>query len=356
MKKKNHPCSLVHLRELAGVHASGAAGLTAEAAAAQDGALLVLLGGGSGGGGLDRGGGSGGSAGGGGNSGGSRGDGGGGGRGRGRGGRAGAGAAGVQGRAGHLVAAQGAVGVEENARVVGGVELRGDDALGVLGAGAGDLDVEALRVVLSTVGGSGAVHGDDLVAEDVVARGQGGGHRRGPDVAVLDELRGRPLLGREVDARLVNLDPFERRLVGVGAVAVALGHVGQDGADVRLGPGAPLEVDGTAGRDRCRAGGRLGVLVTRDSVGAVLRGSHEPVVQVLGVPARRRGGRLPVELHVVVVEQEAAVLLAVGRERGHGAVGGGEAGQEAEHGGGLLHLGGRVVEKNGVSLFGRKKV
>lgn len=86
------------------------------------------------------------------------------------------------GRAGDGVAAEGGVEVEEDSGVARGVELGGGDASGKsLGPAAADLDVQALRVALGAVRAAGAVEGDDLVPEDVVARGEAGGelHVRG---------------------------------------------------------------------------------------------------------------------------------------------------------------------------------
>lgn len=87
------------------------------------------------------------------------------------------------------------------------------------------------------------MHGDDLVAEDVRARGQAVGDGDGPGVVVGDQVRGGPRLGVQVDAGLVNLDPLEGGLVDGGAGVVGgatVGDVGQDGADVGLGPSGPV--------------------------------------------------------------------------------------------------------------------
>jgi hypothetical protein len=73
------------------------------------------------------------------------------------------------------------------------------------------------------------VQGDDLVAEDVVARGDGGGDCHGGGEAVLDELVGDPGVGRRVDDGLgLDLDPLEAGLVDCAAVAVAVGEVVDD--------------------------------------------------------------------------------------------------------------------------------
>lgn len=86
------------------------------------------------------------------------------------------------GRAGDGVAAERGVEVEEDAGVARGVKFSCGNARGErLRAAAADLDVQALRVALGAIRASGAVEGDDLVAEDVVTRGEAGGelHVRG---------------------------------------------------------------------------------------------------------------------------------------------------------------------------------
>jgi len=147
------------------------------------------------------------------------------------------------------------------------------------GAGAGDLDVDALGVGLGAVllwlllvcvvvvfvnirsYLACGVQGDDLVAEDVVARGEGLGDVDGPLVAVGDELVGAPLVGGGVDdTDLSELEEAQALLVGVGAVARALGQVVDDRAVVGLGPGVPLESHGAAGSDRDRGLARSGFL------------------------------------------------------------------------------------------------
>lgn len=71
------------------------------------------------------------------------------------------------------VAAKGAIEVEEDAGVLGRVELGGGLAGGEgLRAAAADLDVKALGVGLGSVGAAGGVQGDDLVAKNVVSGGK----------------------------------------------------------------------------------------------------------------------------------------------------------------------------------------
>lgn len=103
-----------------------------------------------------------------------------------------------------------AVDVEQDALVLGRVQLGADGALGVVGAAARDLDVHALRVVLGAALGPSAVQRDGLVSEDVLARGERGGNGDAPRVVVGDHLVGCPVVG---EALAVDLDPREGGLI-----------------------------------------------------------------------------------------------------------------------------------------------
>ena len=94
----------------------------------------------------------------------------------------------VQRRTRDRVAVEGSVDVEQNTLVVRLVKFRAGDALRLIGAGAGDLEVQALRVVLGAVGLVSAVQGDDFVAEHVFSRRDGLWDRHGPAVVVRDQV------------------------------------------------------------------------------------------------------------------------------------------------------------------------
>lgn len=118
------------------------------------------------------------------------------------------------------------------------------------GTRAGDLNVDALRVALGAILLGGGVEGDDLVAKDVVARGERLGDGDSPLVAVGDELVRGPLVGTGVeDTSAGKLEEAEAGLVGLAAVARALGEVVDNGTVVGLGPGVPLESHVAAGLD-----------------------------------------------------------------------------------------------------------
>lgn len=107
------------------------------------------------------------------------------------------------------IAGVGNVQVEPDAGVVARVQAGTDGAgRGAHGAGAADAQVQALRVVLGAVVGAGAVQGDDLVAQDVGARGQVAGDREARAEVVADEGVGDP--GRAADdGALADLGPAE---------------------------------------------------------------------------------------------------------------------------------------------------
>lgn len=224
------------------------------------------------------------------------------------------------------VGGHGAVDVEEDAGVVGGVELGALDAGGLVGAGAGDLDVEALGVVLGAVGVVGAVEGDDLVAQDVEAGSNVGRDLDEPAVAVLDELVGAPLAGGggAVDeADLVDLEELESGLVdGLAAGGAAVGEVVDHGTVVGLGPGVPLDGDLVTSRDNSMAFGVGRVTVADDiSRGESIR-SNEAVVRVFGGPANddRRVGLVRKAEDIItlvrVTVDDNVGNMTVGRNRG----------------------------------------
>ena len=249
------------------------------------------------------------------------------------GGGAGAGATGaVQSRAGDVVALNIGVWVELDARLGGSVQLSSQNTLGVVRAGTGDLNVEALRVVLGTVGITSTVHGDDLVTEDVVAGGKSLGDSGDPGVVVLDQVGGSPLLGSDINTSLVDLDPLEGLDISIGAVTGALGDVGKDGSEVRLGPGGPDELDLTTGLDGGRDGTGSRVLVAVDVGCAVGRGCNEAVVEVLSRPGLLVRNSLAVLLGVVVVELVARVLNAVSLEALDDTVAESSGGESANEG------------------------
>lgn len=218
-------------------------------------------------------------------------------------------------RAGNRVLGKVLVEVEEDAGLVGSVEGGEVTARRGSGTAASDLDVDALGVGLGAVGLASGVKADDLVAEDVVAGSEAGGDLDGPGVAVGNEVVRGPVtgVGARVEASLVELDELERGLVDRGEVAGDGGDVVGDGAVVGLGPGVPLEGDGTTSGDLGGAGNRLGLLVADDVGGGKGIGSDEAVVLVGSGPADSISGG--------TVRDTARVLDAIGDNLGDVTVG-----------------------------------
>ena len=199
-----------------------------------------------------------------------------------------------------------------------------------------------LRVVLGAVGVTTAVEGDDLVAEDVLASGKALGDSDGPGVVLANHLDGSPLA--VLVANTVDLGPLELLLLDGGNVASVGSDVGDDRADVALGPGAPVELNGTSSGDLGHAvGAALGAGgLVADDVGITEGvGLDEAVVEVLGVPADVLWHLAAVLLGVVVVEAEALLEDTVDGDAVDNAVGSGggsESRDGAEGGNGLVHV------------------
>lgn len=140
---------------------------------------------------------------------------------------------GGDGGAGNGVVGEGGVQVEEDTGVGLGVESGTEGSVGQVGAGAGDLEVDTHGVVLGTVRVLGAVEGDDLVTQDVVASLEGGGDGNVVGVVVGDQVvRGPDSWVRAGDETSgVDLDPLEGGLVNGGRV-ISGRDVGDDGAVV----------------------------------------------------------------------------------------------------------------------------
>lgn len=145
-------------------------------------------------------------------------------------------------RAGDGVLAEVLVQVEQDAGVLSSVEGGEVTAAGGGRAGASDLEVDALGVGLGAVGLSGGVEGEDLVAENVVTRGETLGDGDRPSEAVGDEVVGGPVagVGAGVQACLGDLGELKRSLVDGGEVTGDGGDVVDNRAVVALGPGVPL--------------------------------------------------------------------------------------------------------------------
>lgn len=208
-----------------------------------------------------------------------------------------------------------------NTRVRVLIQRRSQRALRLRSPRPGDRDVKALRITLRTVQTTSSMQSNNLVAQDVVARGDTSWDRRSPRIILRNQLRARPLLRSSIDTSSLDLDPLQLRLIRLGAVAVAGGDVVNDRA-VGVRPRAssrraPLERDLSASLHRRRERARRRVLVAVDVGGLVRVGRHEPAVEVLRVPRRERRYLHPVLLVVVVLQQEPGLLYPVRHVPGH---------------------------------------
>lgn len=215
----------------------------------------------------------------------------------------------------------GGIGVEQNTRVGGAVERSTGDTSGRVVAASGDTEVEALRIGLSSVGAGSAVKGEDLVAEDVVARLQVRGDLDKPAVAVGAEGIGSPAV---IVAASADLEEAERSRVDVLAGTIAVGKIVDNGANVRLGPfRCPDDRDLVASGDGGMALAGLGTLVTDDVGRTKVVGLNETVVLVKSRPTNHIGGRARVVevgggiiVAVVVTVDNDVANVAVGRDEG----------------------------------------
>lgn len=235
----------------------------------------------------------------------------------------------VHSRSRNLVLGGARVRVEEDTRLRVSVKLSGQSSLRAVGSGTSDVDVEALGVVLSSVLGSSTVKSDDLVAENVATGSEGLGDGGSPSVVVLDKIGSGP---SSIKTTSIDLNPLKFSRVSRSALALALGNVGQDRTDVRLGPLRPLELNRATSLDASRglAGRSLDVAGNvRSSVGI---GSDEAVVEVLSRPSGLDGGLATVLDLVVGFEVVAGLVDAVDFDAGDGSVGedgGGEGADES---------------------------
>lgn len=191
---------------------------------------------------------------------------------------------------------------------------------------------------MRTIGIASGVQGDDLMTEDVVSCGDGGGDCDGPAIVVGDELVARPLTRRRgiVDeTTLVDLEELQGCLVNRLALAIAVGKVVEHGTVVGRRPGAPLEGDLVTGRD---LGGHtcVGGTLVADDIGVAVAGWwDETIILVLRGGPADDGGRWAL---VLVGRVVAWVVLAGNDDAVNDAVGEGGAGEDA-HEGELLHCG-----------------
>ena len=168
-------------------------------------------------------------------------------------------------------------------RVVLVIQISGGGPLGLVGAIAGNFDVETIGVMLGEAASGGHVKADALMPHHILPPLDRPRDGDGPGVIVVLQLVGGPValsgrkgagivLGTE-QAGFLDLKPHELGLIHGGAIAVAISHIGQDRAMVTAVKGRfPHEGDVVA---RCEGGAHLagkGVDVA-DDVGALILGA-----------------------------------------------------------------------------------
>ena len=207
-----------------------------------------------------------------------------------------------------------------------------------------------LGVVLGTVLLASRVEGNDLMTEDVLSGRDGARYSDGPGVVVADQLSSSPLA--VLVASSIDLEELQIRSLGRGWV-VDLRHVVDDGTDVGIGPGGPLDIDGSSSSDLGDLSTGGGVLVAGNLVHVGVHGGiDEAVVKALraGPLDDLWGGGLVLERRVVGGEGGAIDLdgsnVAVGIDGG---------GDSAENGSNL-DLGRHCVGGKVVCMVGEKGV
>jgi hypothetical protein len=202
------------------------------------------------------------------------------------------------------VAGRVVVDVELDALVVGLVQLSSEGTLRELRAGTGDLEVEALGVVLSTVLLATGVESNDLVTENVRTGLDVLGDLDEPAVVVGNELvRGISTGVTGLDkTSLVDLEELEGLLVdGLTTGRTTRGQHVNDRSLVALGPGVPLDVDLLTSLDLGVALGVLSIAVADDVARAEGIRGDETVVGSGGGPGDEGLGGLVVGSRASIV-------------------------------------------------------
>lgn len=216
-------------------------------------------------------------------------------------------AAADHGRTGNRVGRERLVDVEEDAGVSLSVQRLAANTSRALAATAGNLDVEALGIVLSTVGLAGTVKSNNLVTEDVEARRNVGRDLHHPSISIGNQLIRSPLSRRSRainESRLVNFEELQAGLVNsLTAIRAAVGEVVNDRTLVRFWPGIPLDEDIVSGLNDGMALGVGGISVADDIWRAKGSRLNKAVVGVGGSPAgnNRRVGHVRERVDLVTL-------------------------------------------------------
>lgn len=179
------------------------------------------------------------------------------------------------------------VDVDQDTGVSRGIELLTSGTRWGSGSATRDLQVDALRVILSAVCVCGGVKSNNFVAHNVVSRSDGIRDCHSPAVVGGDKFVGSPCTwstGVVDQTTLVNLDKVQLSLVHSRAVAIAVGEVGDNGAVMAVRPWAPLELDSASCSNWSRNRSRCGVLVADNVWICILRRIDKSQVGCSGCP------------------------------------------------------------------------
>jgi len=171
------------------------------------------------------------------------------------------------GRTWNDVRAQALVDVDQDTWRIRGVELLSKGTSWGISTSTGDLEVDALRVVLSTICGTSGVKGNDLMTSDIVAWLDSLWDDGGPAVVVRNELVRSPSArdsGVVDETDGIDLEELQVCLCHTFARAVAVGKIGDDRAVMRVRPWGPLELNRVSGSYGSRGLTRCGTEMADD--------------------------------------------------------------------------------------------
>ncbi len=157
------------------------------------------------------------------------------------------------------ISAEGVPNVNVDARVGILVRCGADGTTRLCSTAASHLEIDALRIVLSTIRIVSTMKSNDFMSQNIISRRNIAGNGDGAIVAIFDEQigilasRNRRIIDQSAG---IDLEELQSGLIHVKAVAVAICHVCDDRTVVVIRPCASGQLDRTAwgdwGREDCR--------------------------------------------------------------------------------------------------------